>query len=122
VDAILTRTGDALAEPYEDLLVRVRTADTVNMDETGWRLKGAQRTLWGAFTDRYAVLRVTDSRHEDHARAILGASRAIVTSDRWWAYNHLPVARRQVCWSHLQRLPSPGRRAGCRAGVRHDRT
>ena len=26
-----------------------------------------------------------------------------MTSDRWWAYDHLPLARRQVCWSHLQR-------------------
>jgi transposase len=26
-----------------------------------------------------------------------------VTSDRWWAYAHLPLARRQICWSHLQR-------------------
>jgi hypothetical protein len=24
-----------------------------------------------------------------------------VTSDRWWAYNHLPVKRRQICWSQL---------------------
>lgn len=26
-----------------------------------------------------------------------------MTSDRWWAYGHLPLKRRQVCWSHLQR-------------------
>lgn len=26
-----------------------------------------------------------------------------MTSDRWWAYNHLPPGRRQICWSHLQR-------------------
>ena len=26
-----------------------------------------------------------------------------MTSDRWWAYGHLPLRRRQVCWSHLQR-------------------
>jgi len=26
-----------------------------------------------------------------------------VTSDRWWAYNHLPLERRQICWSHLRR-------------------
>jgi transposase len=26
-----------------------------------------------------------------------------VTSDRWWAYSHLPLARRQICRSHLQR-------------------
>jgi transposase len=103
VDAILARVGDALADPYDDLLSRVRAAGTVNMDETGWRRKGTQRTLWGAFTDRHAILAITDSRHEDHARALLGDSHAIVTSDRWWAYNHLPVTRRQVCWSHLQR-------------------
>src|SRR4051794_20387075 len=70
---------------------------------TGWRLKGAQRALWGAFTDRHAVFAITASRHEDHARALLADSMAIVTSDRWWAYGHLPVNRRQVCWSHLQR-------------------
>ena len=28
---------------------------------------------------------------------------AIVTSDRWWAYAHLPLKRRQVCWAHLRR-------------------
>ena len=103
IDGILARAGDALADPYEDLLARVRAGGAVNMDETGWRLKGAQRTLWGAFTDRHAVLAVRDSRHEDHAREILADTQAVITSDRWWAYNHLPLARRQVCWSHLQR-------------------
>jgi len=103
VDAILTRASDALAEPCADLLERVRSADALNMDETGWRLRGAQRALWGAFTDRHAILRVEADRHEDRAKDLLGSSAAIVTSDRWWAYGHLPVARRQVCWSHLQR-------------------
>jgi transposase len=73
------------------------------MDETGWRLKGQRRTLWGAFTDTIAVYRICADRHEDRARELLGKSSAIVTSDRWWAYNHLPLTRRQVCWSHLQR-------------------
>lgn len=103
IDAILTRAGDALAEPYADLLDRVRSAGALNIDETGWRLKGAQRALWGAFTDRHAVFAIAPNRHEDHARDLLGDTRAIVTSDRWWAYGHLPIARRQVCWSHLQR-------------------
>ena len=103
IDAVLTRAADALADPYEDLLKRVRSAGALNMDETGWRLKGTPRTLWGAFTDRHAVLTVCDSRHEDHARAILGDTTAVVCSDRWWAYSHLPLARRQSCWSHLQR-------------------
>jgi transposase len=103
IDAILTRAGDALVEPYADLLDRVRGAAALNMDETGWRLKGAQRALWGAFTERHAVFAIAADRHADHARDLLGDSAAIVTSDRWWAYAHLPVKRRQVCWSHLQR-------------------
>jgi transposase len=103
VDAILARVGDALADPYADLLDRVRAAQHVNMDETGWQLKGAQRALWGAFSDRHAVLAVAPDRSEEHARELLGDTTATVTSDRWWAYNHLPLARRQVCWAHLQR-------------------
>jgi transposase len=103
VDAILGRVADALADPDADLLARVRGAKALNMDETGWRTAGERRALWGAFTDRHAVLRVRAGRHEDHAKELLGNTTAIVTSDRWWAYTHLPVARRQVCWAHLRR-------------------
>ncbi len=103
VDAILARTALALSEPCEDLLQRVRSARALNMDETGWRLRGSQRALWGMFTERHAIFHVAADRHEDHAKQLLGPSSAIVTSDRWWAYKHLPVKRRQVCWSHLQR-------------------
>jgi transposase len=103
VEAILGRAGDALVDPYDDLLERVRRSKVLNMDETGWRLQGQRRALWGAFTDRHAVLRIAADRHEDRARELLADSTAIVTSDRWWAYNHLPLRRRQICWSHLQR-------------------
>jgi transposase len=103
VDAILARAGDALEDPYEDLLRRVRRSKALNVDETGWRLQGQKRALWGAFTDKHAVLRIAADRHEDHARELLGDTAAIVTSDRWWAYGHLPLARRQVCWAHLRR-------------------
>ncbi len=34
---------------------------------------------------------------------LLRGHAGIVTSDRWWAYAHLPLARRQLCWSHLRR-------------------
>jgi transposase len=73
------------------------------MDETGWRTAGERRALWGAFTARHAVLRVRADRHADHARELLADTTAIVTSDRWWAYTHLPLRRRQICWAHLRR-------------------
>jgi transposase len=103
IDAILARVGDALEDPCEDLLDRVRSATALNMDETGWRTAGQRRALWGAFSGRHAVLRIAPDRHEDHAKALLADTRAIVTSDRWWAYAHLPIHRRQICWAHLQR-------------------
>jgi transposase len=103
VDAILERVADALQDPDADLLERVRGAKALNMDETGWRTAGQRRALWGAFSDRHAVLRVRSDRHEDHARELLADTTAIVTSDRWWAYSHLPLRRRQVCWAHLRR-------------------
>jgi hypothetical protein len=35
VDAILTRTPQALAKPHDDLLSRLRAARAPNIDETG---------------------------------------------------------------------------------------
>ncbi len=103
VDAILARTADALAEPCEDLLERLRASRAVHMDETGWRTAGQRRALWGMFDDRHAYLHVAADRHEDHAKELLAQTKAIVTTDRWWAYTHLPLARRQICWAHLAR-------------------
>jgi transposase len=103
VDRVLARVGGALADPHQDLLDAVRASRHLNMDETGWRLHGSQRALWGAFTGQHAFFKVAPDRHEDHAKMLLADTKAIVTSDRWWAYSHLPLARRQICWAHLRR-------------------
>jgi transposase len=103
VDAILCRVADALVDPCEDLLDRLRASTAVNMDETGWRTAGERRALWGIFDQRHAYLHVATDRHEDHAKNLLADTKAIVTSDRWWAYTHLPLHRRQICWAHLAR-------------------
>ncbi len=80
VDAILTRASDALAEPYEDLRERVLAAAALNADETGWRTRGERRALWGLFTSHHAFFQVAASRHEDHAKALLEGTSAVVTS------------------------------------------
>ena len=104
VDAIVQRTGAALAAPYQDLLGQIRAAPAVNIDETGWRRCGAKRTLWGAFTARAALLRIAPDRHERELTALLGDQfDGTCCSDRWWAYNSREPEKRQVCWSHLVR-------------------
>ena len=82
VDAILARTADALAEPCDDLLERLRASRAVHMDEAGWRTAGQRRALWGIFNERHAYLHVARDHHEDHAKMLLGETKAIVTSDR----------------------------------------
>ena len=104
VDAIVSGAGEALLLPYEKLLGHVRCAPAVNIDETGWRLRGGKRTLWAALTPQAALFRVAPDRHEREAKALLGEGfEGIACSDRWWAYDYLDPERRQLCWSHLVR-------------------
>ena len=104
VDAIVQRTGEALAGPYTALQTQIRATAALNVDETGWRLRGGRRTLWGAFSATHALLRIAPDRHQRELEALLGDRfKGVTTSDRWWAYNTLPAQRRQVCWSHLVR-------------------
>ena len=103
VDAILARSGVALREPQKRLCDAVRGAPVVCVDETGWKQAGEKRFLWGAFTGEAALMRVAPSRHREEAEALIADSEAIISSDRWWAYDHLEAGRRQLCWSHLLR-------------------
>jgi len=104
VDAIVQRAGEALAEPHAQLQAHVRSAPVVNVDETGWRLRGSKRTLWAVLTSTEAVFRIAPDRHQRQAEALLGEHfPGIACSDRWWAYDYLDPERRQVCWSHLVR-------------------
>ena len=102
VDSILARASDALADPYEDLLQRVRSARALNVDETGWRTAGERRALWGAFSKRHALFRIAPDRHEDHAKSLLATPRR---SSPPTAGGHTRTCRLppQLCFSHLQR-------------------
>jgi transposase len=58
--------------------------------------------LWVVVTPLVTVFQIAATRCGKVAGALLGsASRQVVTSDRWKAYNGF--RRRQFCWSHLRR-------------------
>jgi len=104
VDAIVQRAGEALAGPYTQLEQRIKSASVVNIDETGWKTAGGNRTLWGALSARTAVFRIAAGRHAFEARTLLGERFAgIVCSDRWRGYDYLDPTERQLCWAHLLR-------------------
>ena len=92
-------------------------ASALDMDETGWRSAGQRRALWGAFTHAPRRLRIASDRQRRARPVLLADTRAIVTSDRWWAYGHPP--RRtppDLLGAPAARLQSPTPRAGHREG------
>jgi transposase len=103
VDAICQRASAALASPHEQLVAAVLGSPVLNIDETGWRTWGEQRTLWTAATPDAAIFRVAEDRHRDRLEELIGDYDGIVCSDRWWAYDHLDPDCRQACWEHLKR-------------------
>jgi transposase len=104
VDGIVHRAGEALAAPHTRLEQELKSAPVVNIDETGWKTAGGNRTLWGALSGRAAVFRIAAGRHGFEARTLLGERFAgIVCSDRWRGYDYLDPSQRQLCWAHLLR-------------------
>jgi transposase len=103
VCALEQQTAAALAPVVAELRAYVQT-QPANMDETGWR-EGSQRCwLWVVATAAVTVFHIAGSRAGKVVRDLLGPlHRRVVTSDRFSAYNWLPLGRRQLCWAHLRR-------------------
>jgi transposase len=99
----------SLAAPVEEVAAHVKEQDVANADETGWfegRSNGraGRAWLWLVTTTFATLFRVARSRGTDVAQEMLGADFAgLLGTDRWGAYTFVDPARRQLCWSHLER-------------------
>jgi transposase len=96
--------SQALAAAHAEAVAAVRQAPAKHADETGWKKQGRKCWLWVAATAQVAAFVVHAGRGLAGLAVLLGADIiGIVISDRWGAYRHLPVHRRQLCWAHLRR-------------------
>jgi len=94
----------ALQAPTEEALGYVRQQPIVNMDETGWRERRSKAWLWTAVTAGVTVFVIRCHRAREVIDELLGDNNtAIIGSDRYSAYGHLPLSQQQVCWAHLRR-------------------
>src|SRR5439155_5928082 len=108
----------ALADAHAEVAQAVRQAPVKHADETSWKRAGRLCWLWTAVTQRVAFFTVHARRGLAGLRALLGeAITGIVISDRWSAYQQVPVRRRQVCWAHLVRDFQAVLERGGRAGA-----
>lgn len=96
--------SQALAPAHAEAVAAVRQAPAKHADETGWKKRGRKCWLWVATAAQVAAFVLHAGRGLAGLAALLGRDIAgIVVSDRWGAYRHLPVHRRQLCWAHLRR-------------------
>jgi len=103
VDAICQRAARALRDPHEQLVEKVLSSPTVNVDETGWCTAHEGRTMWTAATPEAAIFKIMEDRHRDRLEQLIKGFKGILGSDRWWAYDHIDPESRQACWEHLKR-------------------
>jgi transposase len=99
------RSAQALAEPYGELARSIHEAETVHIDETGWREEGRKAWLWVTATASATVFAIARDRSAKTAKTLLGDQKEeqVVVSDRFKSYDWKPTYWRQLCWSHLRR-------------------
>jgi transposase len=112
IAAIRDRLDDVVSAPVAEAMAAVRIQAVVHVDETGAPTgnadgrnpEGRRGWLWVMATSGLTVFQQGLSRSAEAARSLLGEGfGGIVVSDRFSAYNHLPIEQRQVCWAHLRR-------------------
>ena len=104
VTALQQQMSAALQPAHREIAQEVRAAPAKNVDETGWKQAGDKRWLWAAVTATAALFVIHLRRGAAGLKALLGETiEGLVCSDRWSAYQLIPVDRRQVCWAHLKR-------------------
>lgn len=98
------RAGRRCEGNYTDIVDRVRGADHVVPDETGWRIGGHTAWLHVAATPQAVAYLVHRNRGFEASAELLGEDYAgAMTHDGWAPYKQFWRATHQLCLSHLLR-------------------
>jgi transposase len=107
-----TQVSEAVSAPVDAAHDYVQSQASVHSDETGFPQRnrdganpqGRKGWLWVLCAPWVSIFRVALNRSQQAAKDLIGQGfTGIVHSDRYSAYNWLPVHQRQVCWAHLKR-------------------
>jgi transposase len=94
----------ALEPAHQEAMDAARAAPVKHADETGWKKAGHKRWLWVVATTDVVVFLIHRLRNAAVLMQLLGQTlQGILCSDRWRAYDSVPLLQRQVCWAHLKR-------------------
>lgn len=103
VCALEAQTAAATDPVVHKLRAYARTRPA-NVDETSWPQGRKRGWLWVVVTEAVTVFAIALSRAGAVAQELIDPSaRQVITTDRYKAYDWLPLRQRQVCWAHLIR-------------------
>jgi transposase len=103
VSACEAAVSAAVGGAVEEAHAYAQEQEVAHADETGWWERHQRAWLWVMATALVTVFMVHGRRSAEAARALLGATRAILVTDRYGAYGQWAVEDRQLCWAHLLR-------------------
>jgi transposase len=115
----LQRKTAAALQPIAAEALTYTRGRPANVDETSWTEAAKPAWVWVAVTELVVAFLIRRGRDRSAFDDLVGDSAAVLTTDRYSVYTHLPAARRQVCWAHLARdfqamidRANPGTRIG----------
>ena len=104
VSNIEGRMTKATADPSDEAMQRVISAQAKHIDETSWLRDAARCSVWVFATLTATVIRIAADGRRKTLRKLLGRSQGTLISDRASVFLYWSMKRRQICWSHLLRL------------------
>lgn len=105
VAAMVARGADALGVFLAEIRRRLRQADVVGFDETGFRVAGRLHWVHCARTDKYTLV-ICHPKRGTQGMAALGVIddfRGVAVHDAWAPYDTYVGAGHQLCCAHVQR-------------------
>ena len=122
------KVATALKAPVGQAVQSLAAAPVAHMDETRYPREGAGNWAWAVVQPKLAVFNLMPSRARYVIHGLIGEEpQAVVVSDRYAAYAHIPAEQRQLCWAHLlrdfariaERQGTPGRIGAKLLGAGH---
>lgn len=97
-------TAEALAPVMEEVAQEIQGGEVVNLDGTGWGEGNSRAWLWTAVTPKLSLFRIEARRSGAVVEKLLGKDfSGVAGTDRYGAYNRIPLKQRALCHAHLKR-------------------
>ena len=91
-----------LCPEYEAIKASILKQDSLNADESGWRIRGKRNWIWIGATPKATFFKIDPSRSQQAYARIFGNFDGTLNTDRHGAYNKHDGAK-QSCLAHIDR-------------------